>query len=238
MKLFIFFFLVYIMGFFTAIPIGATQIEIAKRSLNGHLGAAFLVVLGSVASDVMYGAIAFFGVAPFLKNQLVIAIFWIAGAVILLALGLYTLVQSNKIHSLNINDKMLSNKHISLITGFSLAVTNPMMIFWWLLGAQFLKDLNLVSSFTPTLYAFFLLFGGLGLASYLTTLTLVLHWAKKFVSDRIMQRIYLALGIVLILFAVYFAGRSYTVFMKTEHELKSMSFNQNALISQKTIIKL
>jgi hypothetical protein len=40
MKTFLSFLLVYIMGFFTAIPIGATQIEIAKRSLYNQLPAA------------------------------------------------------------------------------------------------------------------------------------------------------------------------------------------------------
>ena len=213
MKIFLFFLLVYIMGYLTAIPIGATQIEIAKRSLNGHIGSALMVVLGSVSSDVMYGTIAFFGVAPFLKNRVVIAIFWVVGAIILLALGIYTLIQSKRQHSLNLNDTMLKNKQLSFMTGFSLAVTNPMMIFWWLLGAQFLKDLNLVTHFNSTLYAFFLLFGGLGLASYLTTLTLVLHWAKKFVSDYVMQRIYFILGIVLIAFSVYFGVRAFEVFL-------------------------
>ena len=61
---------IYIMGFFTAIPIGATQIEIAKRALAGHVKAALMVVLGSTISDVMYGFIAFFGIAPFLKERL------------------------------------------------------------------------------------------------------------------------------------------------------------------------
>ena len=65
METFLFLFFTYIMGFITAIPIGATQIEIAKRSLNNHLRAAYMVAAGSVSSDVMYGAIALFGVAPF-----------------------------------------------------------------------------------------------------------------------------------------------------------------------------
>ena len=54
------------LGFVTAIPIGGSQIEAAKRAIHGHLRAAWMVVLGSVSSDIMYGAIALFGVAPFL----------------------------------------------------------------------------------------------------------------------------------------------------------------------------
>jgi threonine/homoserine/homoserine lactone efflux protein len=62
--------LVYFMGFSTAIAIGATQIEIAKCSLHNQLPAALMVVLGSVSSGVMYGFIALFGVAPFLRIKL------------------------------------------------------------------------------------------------------------------------------------------------------------------------
>ena len=82
------------MGFFTAIPIGATQIEIAKRSLNNRLQAGLMVVLGSVSSDVMYGFIALFGVAPFLRNLRVIAIFKLVGAAFLLILAFCTFRQN------------------------------------------------------------------------------------------------------------------------------------------------
>jgi threonine/homoserine/homoserine lactone efflux protein len=194
----------YVMGFLTAIPIGATQIEIAKRSLNNQVKAALMVVLGSVLSDVMYGFIAFFGVAPFLKNPTVIAIFELAGAVILWVLAYLTFKNSASARNFSLDSYALRNKHISFVTGFSLAVTNPMMIFWWLVLIKFIKDLNIIQTFTPTLSVLFLVFGGLGLASYLTTLTMILHWVKKFVSGNIMYRINIAMGIVLILISIYF----------------------------------
>ena len=203
----------YVMGFLTAIPIGATQIEIAKRSLNNQVKAALMVVLGSVLSDVMYGFIAFFGVAPFLKYPIVIAIFELAGAVILWVLAYFTFKNSASARNFSLDSFALKNKHISFVTGFSLAVTNPMMIFWWLVLIKFIKDLNVIQTFTPTLSVLFLVFGGLGLASYLTTLTLVLHWVKKFVSGEMMYRINIAMGIVLILISIYFLYGSLTTLL-------------------------
>lgn len=199
------------MGFFTAIPIGATQIEIAKRSLNNQLQAGLMVVLGSVSSDVMYGFIALFGVAPFLRNQMVIAIFKMVGAAILLILAFFTFRQNTKADIMNLTDSILKDKRLSFITGFSLALTNPVMIFWWLIGTQVVKDLELVNTFTPTLSASFLIFGGLGLASYLTTLALVLHWVKQFVSNKVMRRTYFVLGVVLVILSAYFLMSSIKV---------------------------
>ena len=192
------------MGFFTAIPIGATQIEIAKRSLNDHFRAALMVVLGSVSSDVMYGFIALFGIAPFFDNRTIVAIFELIGTVILWILAFFTLRQSAQQQLLDLNRSLLKSRRLSFVTGFSLAVTNPMMIFWWLIGVQIVRDLRLVDTFTPAISLLFLFFGGLGLATYLSTLTTVLHWAKKFVSNKAMQKVYLILGIVLVLLSIYF----------------------------------
>jgi threonine/homoserine/homoserine lactone efflux protein len=192
------------MGFFTAIPIGATQIEIAKRSLNDHFRAALMVVLGSVSSDVMYGFVALFGIAPFFDNRTIVAIFELIGTVILWILAFFTLKQSARPHLLDLNRSLLKSRRLSFVTGFSLAITNPMMIFWWLIGVQIVKHLDLVDTFTPTLSLLFLFFGGLGLATYLSTLATVLHWVKKFISDKTMRKVYFVLGVVLIVLSIYF----------------------------------
>ena len=47
---------VYAMGFATAIPVGPTQLEIAKRSLNGYLSSALMIIVGQLISDLFYGS--------------------------------------------------------------------------------------------------------------------------------------------------------------------------------------
>jgi threonine/homoserine/homoserine lactone efflux protein len=202
----------YLMGFLTAIPVGATQIEIAKRALNNKFWAAWMVVLGSVSSDVMYGGVALFGVAPFLKSKSVVAWFELIGTIILWILVYFTLKEARKPQVLKVNHEILGKKHLSFVTGFGLAVTNPMMVFWWLLEVQFVIRLGLVDSFSPLLSALFLLFGGFGLGSYLTLLALVLYRVKKFVSNSTMRIIYYSMGIVLLLLSFYFFYHSVKYF--------------------------
>lgn len=192
------------MGFIAAIPIGATQIEIAKRSLNGHRRAAFMVVAGSVCSDVMYGFIALFGIAPFLKSKIVIAVFGIAATLILLVLAYLTFRDGKKSEMPETNQSVLKNNKLSFITSFSLAITNPMMIFWWLIGTRIIRDLGLVSDFDANTSLLFLIAGGAGIGSYLSTLTNILHWAKKFISNKISKKVNYGLGIILIVLACYF----------------------------------
>ena len=212
MNTFIFLILTYIMGFLAAIPVGATQIEIAKRSLNSRLKQAYMVVAGSVCSDVMYGFIAVFGLAPFLKEKLVISIFELAATLLLWLLAFLTF-RDGKADQLDLNKISLKSKRLSFVTGFSLAVTNPMMIFWWLVGISILNNFGIAPSFDFRTSLLYLLFGGIGIASYLSILTYVLHWAKKFISERLMKKINLGMGVVLLLLSFYFLVDSLRVLL-------------------------
>jgi len=211
LKMIIAFVLIYIMGYFTAIPVGATQIEIAKRSLSGLTKASLMVVLGSALSDTMYGFIAFFGLAPFLKSEIVMSIFWLFASLILFALSVYTFLHYKKTFSVLAENDVIKNLRISFFTGFSLAVTNPMMIFWWLAVYQIQKDIGLIVHFNDLEKILFLLCGGLGIGSYLVTLTFVLKWAKNFLSEKVERRINITLAIALFIFGLYFLIRSLKV---------------------------
>ena len=204
MSRFLFLFSAYIMGFLTAIPIGATQIEIAKRSLNNQPQAAYMVALGSVCSDVMYGFIAMFGVAPFLESRTVMAYFGLFAAAILWVLAFFTFRDSGKADMQELSVTILKSKRLSFAIGFTLAVTNPMMIAWWLIGEKFIRELGLVRNFTTDATLLFLGTGGLGLFSYLFTLSNILYKTKKFISKEIMKKVNSGLCIVLVLLSFYF----------------------------------
>ncbi len=204
MDTFLFLFLTYVLGVLTAGPIGATQIEIAKRALNSHLRAAYMVATGSVTSDVMYGAIALFGVAPFLEDKIVVAIFGLVATVILWLLAFSTFRDGKNTNMMELSHATLKSNRISFFTGFSLAVTNPMMIVWWLIGVKIVEDLGLVSKFDSNASLLFLVAGGLGLASYLFTLANILHWAKNFISNSMMKKVNYGLGVVLVILSFYF----------------------------------
>ena len=192
------------LGFVTAIPIGGSQIEAAKRAIHGHLRAAWMVVLGSVSSDIMYGAIALFGVAPFLDVTWVMAVFCAVGAVVLWVLAYLTLRESKKPHHLRLDMNSLKNNRWAYATGFSLAVTNPPMILTWLYGVTLAKHLGLATPFTSGGKAIFIAGGALGLGGYLAGLSLVMYRLKHFIPLKAIGRLYYWLGIGLFLLAFFF----------------------------------
>lgn len=204
----------YAMGFVVAIPIGATQLEIARRSLNGFLSSALMIVVGSVISDVMYGVIALFGIAPFLQEPTVMAVFWLLNAIILIVLAIWTIRQSKSpLKSNKRSGNRLGKHNVAFLTGFLLAVTNPLMVVWWIFGVRLLIDLRLMVRHTASQSLLFLVVGGLGIGSYLSLLAFIVFKAKRFFSVPTIQKITLAFGVVLLGFATYFMVRSAEVLM-------------------------
>jgi threonine/homoserine/homoserine lactone efflux protein len=198
----------YLMGFLSAIPAGPVQIEVVRRAINGHLKASFMVILGALCSDVFYGGIAFFGIAPFLEDKKVMAVFWLAGGIVLIVLGAFIIRGSLKKGEGSYDEDLMQKKRWGFIGGLSLAVMNPMLILWWLSGVKIFKDVGLIKEFTSSVALYYLSAGSLGLASYLIGLSFFLYWAKKFISPEKMKKINICFGILLLLLAVYFMGSS------------------------------
>jgi threonine/homoserine/homoserine lactone efflux protein len=213
MRLIYLFLFAFGLGFLAAIPVGGSQIEAAKRAIHGHLREAWMVVLGSVSSDIMYGVVALFGVAPLLELPGVMASFMTAGAVFLWGLAYLTIKESKKPHDLRVKAPSLKSKRRAYLTGFSLALTNPPMILSWLYAVTLAKNLGLASPLTIGSKVLFIGGGALGLGGYLGSLSLVMHRIKHFIPTKALGKVYYWLGIVLLLLSFFFIYKALRYFL-------------------------
>jgi threonine/homoserine/homoserine lactone efflux protein len=205
MNNFLLFLLAFGLGFVAAIPVGGSQIEMAKRAIAGHLRAAEMVVLGSVSSDIIYGIIALYGIAPFLEKPEILALFSLTGALILWILTYLTFKESKKPHTgIGSERRTIKSKRWSYLTGFSLAVSNPPMILTWLVGTTLAKQLGLVTPFSPAAKAVFIAGGALGLGAYLGGLGVVIYRLKHFIPLTALGKVYRWLAVTLFLLSFYF----------------------------------
>ena len=198
------FLLAYAMGFVAAIPVGGTQIEMAKRAVAGHGRAAAMVILGSVSSDIVYGSIALFGIAPFMELRWVLAAFNVAGAGVLWLFGVRTLRESRKPQDLSAAHAVLRSRRWAYVTGFTLAFSNPQMMLSWLLGVALAKHVGLAEPFPRSAKALFIAGGALGLGSYLGVLGAVMYRVKHFIPAGALGKVYFWLGVTLFLLSLYF----------------------------------
>ncbi len=200
----------FFMGILTAIPIGATQIETAKRSISGNMKSALMLVLGAVASDMLYGFAALYGIAPFLQDRFVEAFFWFVGAVILIILGLFTMIYSDKVNTGG-KSPILFGSRMSFLVGFSIDTANPSMIFWWLFCFEFLKNMGIVHTPDSYIKAIFIVAESIGIGAYLVLLAVLLKKTGKFVVKKYESSINKALGAMLIGISVYFIFKAVKV---------------------------
>lgn len=194
----------YLMGGLAAVPAGPVQIEVVRRAINGHVRPSLVVVLGAFLVDVLYGLIAFFGIAPVLEQERVMRIFWFLGGLLLIVIGTTVVRGALKKDDNLFSSGRLKRKRWALLGGVSLSAANPLMVIWWLSGARIFTDIGLITEFNARVAWSFLIAGSLGLASYLSVLALFVSWAKKFISSRGIRNINLGFGLFLLLIAAYF----------------------------------
>jgi threonine/homoserine/homoserine lactone efflux protein len=193
----------YLMGCIAAIPAGPVQVEVIRRSINGHLKSSLMVVFGAFLADVFYGVIAFFGIAPFLEEKKVMAMFWLAGGIILVIMSVI-IIRHLPQKEISYDEAPGEKKRWAILGGISLSVINPVMILWWLSAVRIFEDVGLIREFNTDVALTFLAAASLGLASYLTALSLFLHWVKKFISAAKLHRINQVFGVFLLLIGLYF----------------------------------
>lgn len=193
----------YLMGCLAAIPAGPVQIEVVRRSINGQVKSSFLVILGAFLGDVIYGVIAFFGIAPFLEEKKVMAVFWLVGGVILIIMSVFIIEHRPK-KEISYSEAPPKTKRWAFFGGISLSIINPMMILWWLSAVRIFEDVGLIRQFNTDIALTFLAAGSAGLASYLIGLSLFIYWVKKFVSPSKLRRLNQAFGLFLLLIGLYF----------------------------------
>jgi threonine/homoserine/homoserine lactone efflux protein len=201
------------LGFISAIPVGAVQVEAARRALHGHIRAALLVSLGALTGDLCYGVLAYFGLFPVLRERVVMAWFWLIGGVfvVFLAYGLF----SQGLRQVEVRERSRLARHRgrAFFTGLVLAFSNPLMILWWLLGERFLNTLGLVKVFDRTTAIEVLAVGGLGMFAYPAILSFTLYWLHRSIPERFIMKMSTVSAVALFLFALYLIGRSLVILL-------------------------
>lgn len=192
------------LGFVAAIPVGGSQIEVAKRAMVGHWRAAAMVIVGSVSSDIVYGSIALWGLAPLLETRWVLAAFSILASLLLGGFAWLTIRESRRPEGIDTQRRTLRSGRWSYVTGFSIAFSNPQMVLTWLLGVALAKRAGLATPFPNNAKVLFIAGGAAGLAGYLVALGAVVHRVKHFIRPAVLRRVYFTLGLALGLLSLLF----------------------------------
>lgn len=205
-------------GFISSIPVGAVQLEVIKKAINGHLKPAISVALGSVTSDFIYGVLVLFGIGGFLHYPKVQIFTYSLGILVICAL-LYRSYREHKHIPPAHKSHIQYRKRTSFLTGFTIAITNPGMIVWWVIGYKLLLDLSLFNVMTVPIKIVFLLSCCIGLAGYLTLIAFMMNRLQESISDKLLDKMNIVIMILLMFVIIYFAFKLYGLVTNTNIDI-------------------
>ncbi len=191
-----------ILGFLSAIPVGAVQLEVIKSAMRGHRANSLALTAGSVTSDFIYGTLTLFGLGFFLTHPRFQIVIYLLGVAVLSFL-LYRSYQEHR-HHYHAEQPRIHRSRFPFITGFTIAITNPGIIIWWIVGFNIYSDLALFDEITACVKLIFIVAACGGLGGYLLFLTILIGRIKRNLSDRVLMRMNLALMGLLTVLILYF----------------------------------
>lgn len=192
----------FLIGLGFIIFLGPVFFYLLKNALDKGFWVGFFIALGIVIGDLICIVICSFGAIPFFKNPN--NQFWIGiiGSIILLGLGIkFLLKPTTKTKSANspIPKKISKSNYFAFfIQGFLINFVNPFVFVIWIgiIGyaeAEYGNKNEMLTFFTAAL---------LGIFSTDILKAYFAHKIKKFLTERVMRKISIIFGIILIGFGI------------------------------------
>lgn len=187
-------------GVALAAPIGPINVEIVRRCLRGGFRSGWLVGAGAVSGDTLFAVLVVSGLTPLADRPALRLPLFLAGAAMLGFVGWSSLRAA--IAGVEPAATAPSGRR-SYLTGFLMAVLNPMGIIYWLtIGAALVATAvaQVGAAGSP------LLVGGVffGIMCWVTFLSALGVVARPFVSGTGMRWITGVSGAIVLGFAVWF----------------------------------
>ncbi len=189
-----------ILGFSVAAPVGPIGILCINRTINKSYISGLITGLGAATADLIYGLIVGLGltrISGFLISQTV----WIQiiGLFFLFYLGVKTLIKKKR--EIEFDKSFQKGLFKDYLSTFILTITNPMTILFFI--AVF-AGLGLANTSHDKNNAILLVLGVfIGSAIWWLILSGLSYNVKKLISNKILLRIDLLSGIIIVIFGIY-----------------------------------
>jgi L-lysine exporter family protein LysE/ArgO len=192
-----------IVGISLGAPVGPINVEIVRRGLRSGFRSGWLVGIGATSADALYCIAVIAGLTPLIDQLIIRSILWTLGTGFLLFLA-YMSIKTAFFQGRMLSPELGTIESNSFVTGFLMALLNPMGIFFWLSvggglvasGVDQASDILGIAAIVLGVIA--------GLLIWITTLSTLVHGGRRFISDRTYRWINLGSGTLLLGFGLWF----------------------------------
>ncbi|WP_397539023.1 LysE family translocator [Rummeliibacillus pycnus] len=195
-----------VLGLSLSIPVGPINIEMIKRGIkNGFLN-SWLVGLGGMSADVVLMFLIYFGVSTYLTTPIAQLIMWIFGFLILVYLGYESIRDAFKEVKIS-NEVQKATNSKSYLSGFLIAISNPLNIIFWIgiYGSVLTTTLNSIGTGQALLYSSAIF---IGIAVWDLTVATLSNLGRKISNQGFLKWLSVIAGLVLIGFGISFGYKA------------------------------
>lgn len=193
-----------ILGISLSAPIGPVSLEMIKRGLQKGFWGAFVVRLGGAIGNSLCLVAAYFGLALLMRSKEDVAIYSLAGAFVLMYLGIKSFLDKRK-HQFtpheDTNIKILNG----LATGFVLSIANPIGLLFWITIFAASLDHGATKNLEGLFQNFSIILGVLIWGAFLSGL---LELGKRIFNQKLVSIITMGAGLMLFGFGLKYAYKA------------------------------
>ena len=193
-----------ILGVSLSAPIGPVSIEMIRLGLQKGFFGAFVVRLGGAVGNSLCLIAAYFGLALIIRSDRDLAIFCLAGSLVLMYLGIKSLRDKRK-HDFEIDKEAKLGVLNGLATGFVLSIANPIGLLFWVSIFAASLDHGAVKSLDGLFENFSIILGVLLWGAFLSGL---LEIGKRIFNQKLISIITTVAGLMLFGFGLKYAYKA------------------------------
>ncbi|MBE4906732.1 LysE family transporter [Bacillus luteolus] len=196
----------FFLGISLAAPIGPINAAQLDRGIKYGFFNAWLIGLGSVAADLVYMLVVYFGLIHILDIPFVKAFLWLFGFFVLTYTGIESLKSTGQIT--NSRDESDESYKKSFSAGFLMAISNPLTILFWLgiYGSILANTAATASLEQLAIYSCAII---AGLVLWDVSMAALSSSFRKFLSPGFLTSISILSGVSLIGFGLYFGYQGF-----------------------------
>ncbi len=196
----------FLLGISLAAPIGPVKATLLNLGIKNGFFHAWFFSLGAIATDLTYMFLVYLGIGRFIEYPFIKSILWSFGCFVLLYTGIENLLTMHKV-KLNSNFKRIIRLRHSFISGFLIALLNPLTILFWLgiYGSVLVGGSNL-NTFEIGMYSVCILLGILLVDFIMASIS---SGSRKILSSNLLNVVSAVSSISMIGFGIHFGILAY-----------------------------
>lgn len=195
------------LGMSLAAPIGPVKTVLLNTGLKGGFFHAWIFSLGSLATDIMYMSVVYFGIGQFIEFPFVKTILWAFGCFVLMYTGIENLLSLHKIEK-NLKSSYSVRLRRSMRSGFLMSLLNPLTILFWLgiYGSILAKATGVSTEYQIVINSLAILVGIMLVDLIMSFLS---SGARRLLSTRLLKIISIFTSFSMIGFGIYFGIQAF-----------------------------